>query len=77
VKSDRTAAANCQEAMFRCTGIAVLMTCGITSELGTSDINRRARFCSITRSGRKQPAVETDLCECTVAIIARLVAVHS
>ena len=49
----------------------------IASEWGTSENNRRARFYSITRAGRKQLAVETDLWERTVAMIARLLAGHS
>ena len=44
----------------------------ITSEWGTSENNRRARFYSITRSGRKQIAVETDLWARTVAMMNRL-----
>ena len=44
----------------------------ITSEWGTSENNRRARFYSITRSGRKQIAVETDLWARTVAMMTRL-----
>jgi transcriptional regulator len=49
----------------------------IASEWGTSENNRRARFYSITRAGRKQLAVETDLWERTVAMITRLLAGHS
>src|ERR671911_866794 len=49
----------------------------ITSEWGTSENNRRARFYSITRAGRKQLAVEADLWARTVAMIARLLAGHS
>jgi transcriptional regulator len=44
----------------------------ITSEWGASENNRRARFYSITRAGRKQLAVETDLWERTVTMITRL-----
>jgi DNA-binding PadR family transcriptional regulator len=40
--------------------------------LGTSENNRRARFYSITRAGRKQLAAETELWGRTVAIVARL-----
>jgi PadR family transcriptional regulator, regulatory protein PadR len=32
----------------------------VTSEWGTSDNNRRARFYSLTRAGRKQLAAEVD-----------------
>src|SRR5262247_1035159 len=38
----------------------------IKSEWGTSENNRRARFYSITRSGKKQLAVEADLWQQTV-----------
>ena len=44
----------------------------ITSEWGTSENNRRARFYSITRAGRKQIAVEADLWARTVAMMNRL-----
>ena len=44
----------------------------IDSEWGTSENNRRARFYSITRAGRKQLAIETDLWTRTVAIMVRL-----
>ena len=44
----------------------------ITSEWGTSDNNRRARFYSITRAGRKQLAVETKTWERTVAMVTRM-----
>jgi PadR family transcriptional regulator PadR len=44
----------------------------IAGEWGVSENNRRARFYSITRSGRKQLAAETRLWERTAAIIARL-----
>lgn len=44
----------------------------IAGEWGTSENNRRARFYSITRSGRKQLAAETALWERTVAIVTRL-----
>ena len=43
-----------------------------TSEWGTSENNRRARFYSITRAGRKQLAVEADLWARTVAMMNRL-----
>jgi len=44
----------------------------ITSEWGRSDNNRRARYYSITNSGRKQLAVETENWERLAGIIARL-----
>ena len=44
----------------------------ITSEWGVSENNRRARFYSITRAGRKQIAVEADLWARTVAMMNRL-----
>ena len=44
----------------------------ITSEWGTSENNRRARFYAITRSGKRQLAVEADIWQQTVAIMKRL-----
>src|SRR5881396_2633415 len=44
----------------------------ITSEWGTSDNNRRARFYEITRAGRKHLQTETDSWARTVAIMTRL-----
>jgi PadR family transcriptional regulator PadR len=44
----------------------------IESEWGTSENNRRARFYSITRAGRKQLAAETDSWTRTVAMMTRL-----
>ncbi len=44
----------------------------IASEWGTSENNRRARFYSITRAGRKQLAAEADLWARTVAMMNRL-----
>lgn len=44
----------------------------IASEWGTSENNRRARFYSITRAGRKQLAAETASWERTVATMTRL-----
>ena len=44
----------------------------IASEWGTSENNRRARFYSITRAGRKQLTVETELWADTVAMVNRL-----
>ena len=43
----------------------------ITSKWGISDNNRRARFYSITRAGRKQLAAETENWQRTAGIIAR------
>ena len=44
----------------------------ISSEWGTSENNRRARFYSITRSGRKQLAVEAESWARTVVMVSRL-----
>ena len=44
----------------------------ISSEWGASDNNRKARFYSITRAGRKQLAAETESWSRTVAMMARL-----
>jgi PadR family transcriptional regulator PadR len=44
----------------------------ITSEWGTSENNRRARYYSITRAGRKQLATETATWARTVAMVNRL-----
>jgi transcriptional regulator len=44
----------------------------IKSKWGTSENNRRARFYEITRSGRKQLALESDLWLRTVAMMNRL-----
>jgi transcriptional regulator len=44
----------------------------ITSEWGTSENNRRARFYDITKAGRKQLAAEVDLWERTVAMVNRM-----
>jgi len=44
----------------------------IASEWGTSENNRRARFYTITRAGRKQLAAETEVWERTVAMVNRL-----
>jgi transcriptional regulator len=43
----------------------------ITSKWGASDNNRRARFYSITRAGKKQLAAETENWERMADIIAR------
>src|ERR1700719_2471781 len=44
----------------------------ISSEWGASENNRRARFYSITRTGRKQLTVEADNWAKTVAMMNRL-----
>ena len=44
----------------------------IDSDWGTSENNRRARFYSITRAGRKQLAAEIQTWTRTVAIVTRL-----
>ena len=49
----------------------------IASEWGVSENNRRARFYSITRAGRKQLAVEADIWSRTVAMMTRLLEDHS
>ena len=46
----------------------------ISSEWGTSDNNRRARFYSLTRAGRKQLARAAANWEQTTAILARFLA---
>jgi len=44
----------------------------ITSEWGLSESNRKARFYSITRAGKKQLAVEAAQWTSTVAMMARM-----
>jgi PadR family transcriptional regulator PadR len=44
----------------------------ITSAWGMSENNRRARFYSITRAGKKQLAIEADVWARTVAMMSRL-----
>ena len=44
----------------------------ITSDWGTSENNRRARFYAITRAGRKQLASEVESWARTVEIVNRL-----
>jgi len=44
----------------------------IKSDWGMSENNRRARFYSITRAGKKQLSIEADLWARTVAMMARL-----
>src|SRR6476646_6692519 len=43
----------------------------ITSEWGTSENNRRARFYSITKAGKKQLSAETESWERTVSMVDR------
>ncbi len=43
----------------------------ITSEWGVSEANRRAKFYSLTRSGRQQIETESQNWERTVALMAR------
>ena len=44
----------------------------ISSAWGTSENNRRARFYSITRAGKKQLAAETESWARTVAMVKRM-----
>src|SRR5712671_645224 len=44
----------------------------ITSKWGVSDNNRKAKYYSLTRSGRKQLATETETWERMAGVIARL-----
>jgi len=44
----------------------------ITSTWGTSENNRRARFYSITRKGRRQLAAQAESWTRTVAVVGRL-----
>jgi len=46
----------------------------IVAEWGTSDHNRRAKFYSITRLGRKQLAVETSYWQRLTAVVSRVLA---
>ncbi len=46
----------------------------IVAEWGTSDKNRRAKYYSITRSGRKQLAAETSYWQRLMAVIGRVLA---
>ena len=48
----------------------------IESEWGTSENNRRARFYSMTRAGKKQLAAEADSWARTVAMMSRLLEDH-
>ena len=45
----------------------------VTSKWGASDNNRRARFYSITRAGKKQLAAETENWQRIAGIMARFV----
>jgi PadR family transcriptional regulator PadR len=49
----------------------------IRSEWGASDNNRRARFYSITKAGRKQLAHETESWERIAGVIGRLLRLES
>jgi transcriptional regulator len=49
----------------------------ISSEWGTSENNRRARFYQLTRTGRKQLEAETRQWEQTAAIIGRFFTVKA
>lgn len=44
----------------------------ISSEWGTSENNRRARFYSITRAGKKQLVAEAETWARTVAVVKRM-----
>jgi transcriptional regulator len=46
----------------------------ILAEWGTSDNNRRAKYYSITRSGRKQLAAETSYWQRLTSVIGRVLA---
>ena len=46
----------------------------INSKWGASENNRRARFYSLTKAGRKQLATEKESWERTVALMARVLA---
>jgi transcriptional regulator len=49
----------------------------ISSEWGTSEANRRARYYSLTRAGRKQLAAETKQWAETVAMMGRVLEAES
>ncbi len=49
----------------------------IRSEWGVSENNRRARFYSITRTGRRQLAIEAESWARTVAMVDRMLAGES
>lgn len=48
----------------------------IAAEWGTSDNNRKAKFYSITRSGRKQLAEDTAYWERLAGVMGRVLAMH-
>lgn len=49
----------------------------ISSDWGTSELNRRARYYSITASGRKQLAIEEKRWANTVAMMSRMLTEQS
>jgi len=49
----------------------------ITSEWGVSESNRKARYYSITRAGKKQLVVEAEQWTSTVAMMARMLETES
>src|SRR5579871_5018326 len=49
----------------------------IKSRWGTSENNRRARFYEITRAGKSQLAVETEIWERAVSILSRMLEAKS
>jgi PadR family transcriptional regulator PadR len=49
----------------------------IAASWGTSENNRRARFYTITRAGKKQLAAETEFWQRTVAIVNRMLGSES
>jgi PadR family transcriptional regulator len=49
----------------------------IRSRWGTSENNRRARFYEITRAGKSQLALETEIWERAVSIMSRMLEVKS
>ena len=49
----------------------------ISAEWGTSENNRRARFYSITKSGRKQLAEDTKYWERLSSVVGRVLAMQS
>ncbi|HTA70666.1 MAG TPA: PadR family transcriptional regulator [Bryobacteraceae bacterium] len=49
----------------------------IRSRWGTSENNRRARFYEITRAGKNQLAVETEIWERAVSIMSRMLEAKS
>jgi PadR family transcriptional regulator PadR len=49
----------------------------ISAEWGTSDNNRKAKFYSITKAGRKQLAQDTAYWQRLAGVMGRLLAMHS